>query len=141
MRRAIFLTWAGTALAAALLPPLLAPAAAQDYPSRPITMIVPYPAGGGVDAMGRIIGQKLADALGQQVVIENRGGAGGMIGTRDAAKSAPDGYTIVILTTGLSLGNNPGYDLEKDLAPIGLIASTPEIVVSHPSFPAKSLSD
>ena len=83
---------------------LLAPAAAQDYPSRPITMIVPYPAGGGVDAMGRIIGQKLADALGQQVVIENRGGAGGMIGTRDAAKAEPDGYTIVMLLTGISLG-------------------------------------
>jgi tripartite-type tricarboxylate transporter receptor subunit TctC len=104
-------------------------------------MIVPYPAGGGVDAMGRIVGQKLSDALGQQVVIENRGGAGGMIGTRDAAKSAPDGYTIVMLLTGLSLGNDPGYDLQKDFAPIGLVASTPMIVVSHPSFPAKTLTD
>jgi tripartite-type tricarboxylate transporter receptor subunit TctC len=116
-------------------------AAAQDYPSRPITMIVPYPAGGGVDAMGRIIGEKLSVALGQQVIIENRGGAGGMIGTRDAAKSAPDGYTIVMLLTGLSLGNNPGYDLQKDFAPIGIVASTPMIVVSNPSFPAKSLTD
>jgi len=70
--------------------------AAQDYPSRPITMIVPYPPGGGVDVMGRLIGQRLSVALGQQVVIENRGGAGGMIGTRDAAKAAPDGYTIVM---------------------------------------------
>ena len=116
-------------------------AAAQDYPNRPITMIVPYPAGGGVDAMGRIIGEKLSVALGQQVIIENRGGAGGMIGTRDAAKSAPDGYTIVMLLTGLSLGNNPGYDLQKDFAPIGIVASTPMIVVSNPSFPAKSLTD
>jgi tripartite-type tricarboxylate transporter receptor subunit TctC len=116
-------------------------AAAQDYPNRPITMIVPYPAGGGVDAMGRIVGQKLSASLGQQVVIENRGGAGGMIGTRDAAKSAPDGYTIVILLTGLSLGNDPGYDLQKDFAPIGLVASTPMIVVSNLSFPAKSLAD
>ena len=116
-------------------------AAAQDYPNRPITMIVPYPAGGGVDAMGRIIGEKLSVALGQQVIIENRGGAGGMIGTRDAAKSAADGYTIVMLLTGLSLGNNPGYDLQKDFAPIGIVASTPMIVVSNPSLPAKSLTD
>src|SRR5277367_1075946 len=117
------------------------PAAAQDYPARPITMIVPYPAGGGVDAMGRIIGQKLAVALGQQVVIENRGGAGGMIGTRDAARSPPDGYTLVMLLTGISLGTNTGYDVNKDFAPIGLVASTPIIVVTHPSLPAKSLTD
>src|SRR5271156_4384593 len=141
MRRAVFLTLATTALAAALLSPLLGPAAAQDYPSRPITMIVPYPAGGGVDAMGRIVGQKLSAALGQQVVIENRGGAGGMIGTRDAAKAAPDGYTIVMLLTGISLGPNPGYDLAKDFAPIGLVAWTPMIIASHPSFPAKTLTD
>src|SRR5215470_12407797 len=70
-------------------------ATAQDYPSRPITLIVPYPAGGGVDVMGRLVGAKLSNALGQQVVIENRGGAGGMIGTRDAARAAPDGYTLV----------------------------------------------
>src|ERR1700746_2921372 len=98
-------------------------AAAQDYPSRPITMIVPYPAGGGVDVMGRLIGAKLSIALGQQVVIENRGGAGGMIGTRDAARAAPDAYTIVILLTGISLGTHTGYDLREDFAPIGLVAS------------------
>jgi len=138
MHRADF---AATALIAAFASAPVCAASAQDYPTRPIKMIVPYPAGGGVDAMGRMVGQKLSDALGQQVIIENRGGAGGMIGTRDATRAAPDGYTIVILTTGLSLGNNPGYDLENDLAPIGLIASTPEIVVSNPSFPAKSLSD
>jgi tripartite-type tricarboxylate transporter receptor subunit TctC len=116
-------------------------AAAQDYPSRPITMIVPYPAGGGVDVMGRLIGAKLSIALGQQVVIENRGGAGGMIGTRDAARAAPDGYTIVMLLTGISLGSNTGYDVNKDFAPIGLVASTPIIVDAHPSLPAKSLAD
>jgi tripartite-type tricarboxylate transporter receptor subunit TctC len=81
-------------------------ATAQDYPARPITLIVPYPAGGGVDVMGRLVGAKLSIALGQQVVIENRGGAGGMIGTRDAARAAPDGYTIVMLLTGISLGSN-----------------------------------
>ena len=101
-------------------------AAAQDYPTRPITMIVPYPAGGGVDVMGRLVGQKLSVALGQQVIIENRGGAGGMIGTRDAARAAPDGYTIVMLLTGISLGADPGYDVNKDFAPIGIVASTPD---------------
>jgi tripartite-type tricarboxylate transporter receptor subunit TctC len=117
------------------------PAAAQDYPTRPITMIVPYPAGGGVDAMGRLVGQKLSEKLGQQVVIENRGGAGGMIGTRDAAKAAPDGYTIVMLLTGISLGENTGYDINKDFAPIGLVAATPIIVDANPAFPANSLTD
>jgi tripartite-type tricarboxylate transporter receptor subunit TctC len=116
-------------------------AAAQDYPTRPITLIVPYPAGGGVDVMGRLIGAKLSLALGQQVVIENRGGAGGMIGTRDAARAAPDGYTIVMLLTGISLGANTGYDVNKDFAPIGLVASTPIIVDAHPSLPAKSLAE
>ncbi|MBO0717228.1 MAG: tripartite tricarboxylate transporter substrate binding protein [Rhizobiales bacterium] len=116
-------------------------AAAQDYPAKPITMIVPYPAGGGVDVMGRLVGAKLSIALGQQVVIENRGGAGGMIGTRDAARAAPDGYTIVMLLTGISLGSNTGYDVNKDFAPIGLVASTPIIVDAHPSLPAKSLAD
>jgi tripartite-type tricarboxylate transporter receptor subunit TctC len=119
----------------------IGPAAAQDYPNRPITMIVPYPPGGGVDVMGRLIGQKLSLALGQQVVIENRGGAGGMIGTRDAARAAPDGYTIVMLLTGISLGANTGYDVNKDFAPIGVVASTPIIVDAHPSLPAKSLAE
>ena len=132
---------AASALISALSCAALRQAAAEDYPIRPITMIVPYPAGGGVDAMGRLVGQKLSAALGQQVVIENRGGAGGMIGTRDAAKAAPDGYTIVMLLTGISLGANTGYDVNKDFAPIGLVASTPIIVVSHPSFPATSLTD
>jgi tripartite-type tricarboxylate transporter receptor subunit TctC len=125
----------------ALLCAVCAGLAADDYPNRAITLIVPYPAGGGVDTMGRIIGQKLSVALGQQVVIENRGGAGGMLGTRTAVKATPDGYTLVMTLTGLSLGPNPGYDFRKDLAPIGLIAFTPVIVVAHPSLPAKSLAD
>jgi len=132
---------ATSALAAAVLCAQPAPLVAQDYPSRPISMIVPYPAGGGVDLMGRLVGQRLSLALGQQVVIENRGGAGGMIGTRDAARAAPDGYTLVMLLTGLSLSANTGYDLRKDFAPIGLVASTPIIVDAHPSLPAKSLAD
>jgi tripartite-type tricarboxylate transporter receptor subunit TctC len=115
--------------------------AAEDYPVRAITLIVPYPPGGGVDTMGRIIGQKLSEALGQQVIIENRPGAGGMIGTRVAVKAAPDGYTLVMTLTGLSLGPNPGYDVARDIAPIGLIAFTPVIVMAHPSLPVKSLAD
>ena len=141
LHRAILAGLAAAAVVAAFAVPVLQPAVADDYPNRPITLIVPYPAGGGVDAMGRIVGQKLSALLGQQVIVENRGGAGGMIGTRDAAKAAPDGYTLVMMLTGISLGPNAGYDVEKDFAPIGTVASTPMIVESNPSFPAKSLAD
>jgi len=141
LHRVILAGFWASALAAALICGAPQTAATQDYPTRPITLIVPYPAGGGADVMGRLVGQKLSMALGQQVVIENRGGAGGMIGTRDAARSAPDGYTLVMLLTGISLGANTGYDVNKDFAPIGLVASTPIIVVAHPSMPAKSLTD
>jgi tripartite-type tricarboxylate transporter receptor subunit TctC len=116
-------------------------AKAEDYPSRLITLIVPYPAGGGVDTLGRLIAQQLSAALGQQVIIENRPGAGAVIGTRAAAKAPPDGYTLVMLTTGISLPANTGYDTEKDFAPIGTIASAPIVLMTHPSSPAKSLAD
>jgi len=139
--RAVIAGLSACAFAVTLICATSQPAAAQDYPTRPITLIVPYPAGGGVDVMGRMVGQRLSTALGQQVVIENRGGAGGMIGTRDAARATPDGYTLVMLLTGISLGPDPGYDVNKDFAPIGLVASTPIIVVTHPSVEAKSLTD
>ncbi|HYU13840.1 MAG TPA: tripartite tricarboxylate transporter substrate-binding protein [Stellaceae bacterium] len=129
------------AVIAVLACPPVDPAAAEDYPVRPITLIVPYPAGGGADAMGRIIAQNLSPALGQQVTIENRPGAGAVIGTRAAAKAAPDGYTLVMMLTGISLPANTGYDLNKDFAPVGLISSTPIVVMAHPSLPAKSLAD
>jgi tripartite-type tricarboxylate transporter receptor subunit TctC len=116
-------------------------ALAQDYPNHPITLIVPYPPGGGVDLIGRLVGQRLSAALGQQVVVENRGGAGGMIGTRDIAKATPDGYTLGVMLTGVSLSPNAGYDINKDFSPIGIIASTPIFVVANPSLPAKSLAD
>jgi tripartite-type tricarboxylate transporter receptor subunit TctC len=134
------------AIAVALSALLLAPGAAQEkYPSRPITLIVPFPAGGGVDAMGRIVADKLTAALGQQVVVDNKGGAAGVIGTRLAAKAPGDGYTIVMATSGTTLINptlyaNPGYDPRKDFAPIGLIASTPIVLMAHPSAPAKSVT-
>ena len=122
----------------------IAPVNADDYPAHPITLVVPFPAGGGVDAVGRIVAEKLSIALGQQVVIDNRGGAAGVIGTRAVSKAAPDGYTLVMATTGSvainpTLYANAGYDPRKDLAPIGLISSTPIVLMSNTSFAAKSL--
>jgi tripartite-type tricarboxylate transporter receptor subunit TctC len=120
--------------------------AAQDYPTRPITLIVPFPAGGGVDAVARITAAKLAEALGQPIVIDNRGGAGGVIGTRIAARAAPDGYTLVMAHTGTTSINptlyaTPGYDPRKDFTPIGLISSTPIVIMAHPSFAPKSIAE
>ncbi len=125
---------------------LVTPAAADDYPSKPITLIVPFPAGGGVDVIGRIVADKLAAELGQPVVIDNRGGAAGVIGTRVAARAAPDGYTLVMATSGSiainpNLYANPGYQTLKDLAPIGLISSTPIVLMAHPSAPEQSLAE
>src|SRR5215472_2970592 len=130
-------------LFALLLPHL---AAAADYPSRPINLIVPFPAGGGVDAMARIVADKLAGALGQPFVIDNRGGAAGVIGMRMGARANPDGYTLIIAHTGTtsinpSLYASPGYDPRADFAPIGLIASTPVVLMAHPAFPAKSVAE
>ena len=132
---------AASALVAALIGAPLSQTRAQDYPTRQITLIVPYPPGGGVDLIGRLVAQRLSAALGQQVVVENRGGAGGMIGTRDLAKAAPDGYTVGVTLTGMSLSPNAGYVVNKDFSPIGLIASTPVLIVASPAFPAKTLAD
>src|SRR5256714_3904638 len=115
-------------------------AGADDYPSHPITLIVPFPPGGGVDTIARVMSAKLSVALGQQIVIENRPGAGAVIGTRAAAKAPADGYTLVMLATGFTLPANTGYDA-KDFAPIGTIASTPIAVMAHPSAPVNSLAD
>ena len=131
----------------ALVGPYLRDAAAQEkYPSRPITMIVPFPAGGGVDAVARIVADRLGANLGQLILVDNRGGAAGVLGMRIAAKAAPDGYTITMAHTGTtsinpSLYSNPGYDPRKDFAPIGLISSTPIVLMTNPSFPAKSLAE
>jgi tripartite-type tricarboxylate transporter receptor subunit TctC len=121
-------------------------AAAQDYPNRPITLVVPYAAGGGNDAMARIAGEKMSQVLGQQIVIENRGGAGGSIATRAVAKAAPDGYTLVIGGTGTlainpSLYSNVGYDPRKDFAPVGLIGTSALVILVHPSLPVRSVKD
>ena len=126
---------------------LLATAAlAQPFPSKPMKLVVPYPPGGVTDILGRILGQLMGDSMGQPVVIDNRPGAGGAIGTEAIAKSAPDGYTIGLSTTG-SHAINPhlykklAYDPIKDFSPIGLIASTPLVVVVHPEMQLASLSD
>src|SRR5471030_1102852 len=116
-------------------------AVADDYPNRVVSLIVPYPPGGGVDTVGRVIAQKLTDALGQNVLVVNRPGAGSVIGVRDGAKATPDGYTILMLVTGASLPPNTGYDLAKDFAPIGLIASIQIVIMSNPSLPAKTLAE
>jgi len=113
----------------------------EDYPARPVTLIVPFPPGGGVDTVGRVIAAKLSTALGQQVVVENRAGAGSVIGIRAGAKAAPDGYTILMATTGASAPANPGYDIVKDFAPIGLIASIPIMVQANPAVAVNSLTD
>jgi tripartite-type tricarboxylate transporter receptor subunit TctC len=118
-----------------------APAAAADYPIRNINLIVPFAPGGGVDTVGRVIAQKLSDALGQPVIVVNRPGAGSVIGVRDAAKAPADGYTILMLVTGASLPANAGYNLSKDFVPIGLIASIPIVIMANPDVPVKSMTD
>jgi tripartite-type tricarboxylate transporter receptor subunit TctC len=123
-----------------------APATAQDYPNRMITLVVPYAAGGGNDVMARTVADKMSKTLGQQIVIENRAGAGGSTATRMVAKAAPDGYTLVIGGTG-TLAVNPtlykdvGYDPRKDFAPVGLIGTSALVVLVNPSLPAHSIRD
>jgi tripartite-type tricarboxylate transporter receptor subunit TctC len=121
-------------------------ATAQDYPTRPITLVVPYAAGGGNDIMARTAADKMSPLLGQQIVIENRGGAGGSIATRQVAKSPPDGYTLGLGGTGTlaidpTLYPNAGYDPRRDFAPIGLIGTSALVLVIHPSIPAHSVKE
>jgi tripartite-type tricarboxylate transporter receptor subunit TctC len=122
------------------------PAVAEDYPARPITLVVPYSAGGGNDLAARVAAERMSQRLGQQIVIENRGGAGGSIATRQVARAAPDGYTLLIGGTG-TLAVNPtlyahvGYDPRKDFAPVGLIATSALVIVAHPSLPATTVRE
>jgi tripartite-type tricarboxylate transporter receptor subunit TctC len=124
----------------------LGPAVAQTYPTRPITLVVPFAPGGSASTAARSVADKMGEALGQQIVVDNRGGAGGTVATRAVAKAAPDGYTILVVTsatvgTSPSLFQNVGYDPRKDFEPIGLIAATPNLIAVHPSFPARSLTE
>src|SRR5690349_1117224 len=121
-------------------------AVADEYPSRPITLLVPFPPGGSTTVMARIVGDKLSAALGQQIVVENKGGAGGTIGTRFVAKAAPDGYTILLSYTATmaiapAMNANAGYDPRKDLTPIGMIGFAPNVLVVHPSLPVHSIAE
>ena len=136
-------------LAAALIagfPTQAARGSEADYPTRPITLVVPFAAGGSATTAARAVADKLGEALGQQIIIDHRAGRGGTLGTHAAAKSAPDGYTI-LMTTSASVGTAPsllenlGYDPRKDFEPIGLIAATPNVIAVHPSFPARSLAE
>jgi tripartite-type tricarboxylate transporter receptor subunit TctC len=132
--------------AVALLAATAFQAAAEDYPARPVTLVVPFAPGGSTTIVARIIAERMAETLGQQIIIDNRPGAGGTVGTRQVAKSAPDGYTIVLgytgtLAIGPSLFPNVGYDVRKDFAPIGRIASAPNTLAVHPSFPVHSVPE
>jgi tripartite-type tricarboxylate transporter receptor subunit TctC len=120
---------------------------AQDnYPNRPITLVVPFPPGGSTSIVARSVADELAKMLGQTIIVDNRGGAGGTVGTRSVAAAEPDGYTIALGYTGtLAIGPNlypsVGYDPRKDFAPIGRIGTAPNTLVVHPSFPAKSVAE
>lgn len=117
------------------------PAVAQTYPTKPVRLIVPFPPGGSTDIIGRIVAQKLTESWGQQVIVDNRGGAGGQIGVESAANSAPDGYTLVVGHIG-TFGVNPSlypklrYDAVKDFVPISLVARVPNMLAVHPSLPS-----
>ena len=130
----------------AVLAGVAAPAAAQDFPNRPVTMIIPFAAGGPTDVLGRIVGARMSEVLGQQVVIENVGGAGGMTGAARVAQSAPDGYTIGLGTVGThaqgqSLYKKPLYNAATDFTPVALIAEVPIVLIARKDFPAANLKE
>jgi len=144
--RCVVLTALIAAVSAGAAPAAAAPAAAQTYPSRPITLVVPFPPGGSATIIARIIADKMSEGLGQQIVIDNRGGAGGSIAARQVAKSAPDGATLLLAFTGTLAVSplifvNVGYDPRKDFAGIGLIGMAPSVLAVNPSVPARSVAD
>ncbi len=133
-----------TGLAILLLASL--PATAQDYPNRPLTMVIPFAAGGPQDVLGRIIAQRLGEVLGQQVIIENVGGAGGMSGSLRVAQAPPDGYTFVLGSVGTHAQNQtlykkPLYNAATDFTPVGLIAETPIALITRKDLPANDLKE
>src|SRR5262245_22534629 len=122
------------------------PATGQEaYPSRPIRFILPFPPGGGTDILGRLLAERLQANLGQPVVTENRGGAGGNVGAEAAAKSPPDGYSIVLVAPSLAISptlyTKLNYDPVKDFAPVSLVATVPNVMITHPSVPAQTLQE
>jgi len=134
----------GAALAA--LAAVTAPASAQTYPTRPVTMIIPFAAGGPTDVLGRIVGARMGELLGQQVVIENVGGAGGMTGSARVAQAKPDGYTMVLGTVGThaqgqTLYKKPLYNASTDFTPVALIAEVPIVLIARKDLPANNLKE
>jgi tripartite-type tricarboxylate transporter receptor subunit TctC len=118
---------------------------AQPYPSKPIRLVVAFPPAGPTDIVARLLGPKITEALGQPVVVENRVGAGGNLGTQQVAKSPPDGYTLLVHSSAYavnpSLSANAGYDPEKDFVPIAVVGSQANLIMVHPDFPAKTLAE
>jgi tripartite-type tricarboxylate transporter receptor subunit TctC len=150
IRMAVFKTTrrAGLALGISLLASAAfgMPALAQSFPDRPVTLVIPFAAGGSTDVVGRIIAQKMSDELGQQVVVQNVGGAGGSLGAANVARAEPDGYTILMATVAthalnpLILKTKP-YDAEKDFAPISLLVLVPNVLVVNPELPVKTVEE
>ncbi len=135
----------GTMVIGLLLGLQALPALAQNFPAKQVRWIVPFPPGGAADISSRVIGQKLAERWGQQVIIDNRPGAGGNLGTEMAARAAPDGYTVVLVpatfTTYPSLVRKPLFDPVKDFSPITLVSSSPLMLVVHPSLPVRNVRE
>jgi tripartite-type tricarboxylate transporter receptor subunit TctC len=148
-KRRLWLRWvvAGLATFAAFAAPAKAQDyKVQDYPHRTVTLVVPYPPGGGVDVLARVVAEKLSGVIGQQVIVDNRVGGSGLVGTRATIRSAPDGYTLFFGHTGSisinpSLYANAGFDPRKDFQAVGLFASMPVALLAHPSFPGKTIGD
>ena len=135
--------WLVTLLCTGAFAQTPSPRAAKAYPAKPIRLVVPFPAGASSDVVGRMLAQKLSEQMGEQVITDNRAGAGGNLGIAAASKSPPDGYTIVIATASIAVSPwlyaNPGYDAVKDLAAVARLTSIPNVLLVHPSVPAKTL--
>lgn len=138
-------TLIAAAVGTAVLASPLAAVAADAYPTKPIRLVVPFGPGGGTDIVGRLVAPYLSAKLGQQVIVENRAGAGGAIGSNMVAKGAPDGYTILFTDTARTIGpymqKDLAFDISKDLEPLGLIAGTPLLLLANPNIPVKSFTD
>src|SRR5689334_6354645 len=119
--------------------------ALADYPDKPIRLLLPFPAGGAVDIVARVMTAKMSEDLGRPFVIENKSGAGGIIATDAVAKAAPDGYTLLLTTPNhtinAALQSSLPYDTEKDLVPVSVVAEVPEVLVSHPGAPFKTFAE
>jgi tripartite-type tricarboxylate transporter receptor subunit TctC len=137
--------WQSWILAALVLGVPAPPADAQNWPTRPVRVVVPYPPGGAADVLGRAVGRKLGETLGQQVIVENRAGAGSVIGTEAVSRADPDGHTVLLVST--PMGTNPAlvaklpYDTLRDFRGVAFLAFAPVVMVAHPSVPATSVSE